>query len=625
MPSRKQLGVARPPPSIVPPGVPLPVRGEGIAYYVRGLEDGRLSYPTPLREPSLPASLRHRGHQRHRSHTDHDDDFDDCDVATEGGGGAGASSSASISTFALASLDPRFRFTLREADIVQRLEAADAIAVGRHADEGLRQLVWKGAPPTHRAECWRVLLDMSPANGRQEDLRHTLLQRKRAEYHGFVQRYYYNHYHQQQLGDAVLDSPLCLDHFPHSPPPLSSRGPQERQILQQLALDLPRHKMSLFHDPRTVTRLERMLFLWSLRHPAVGFVQGIDDIMVQFFFVFLGDAFEERYKQWAIDRRTAAMAINAARAATKKGGGGAALGHRSSSAASLSQHGRQSTNTDNSSHNSSVSTVPLLPSAGDGCGVQRVLSFDNATTDGAASTTECAAGSANVGFPSLLQRDPQQSLQHAHPPPTKRELHPTSTVSVMQGLSWRSVFSRDDAAFSTSLDALTSQALDDAEADAYWCGGRMLSWVQENFVARQPGLLRMMEEFNALVKRVDPVLHEYVCEEMMVALPQACFQWLHCMLTRELPGHLVLRLWDTYLAIGPEGFRAFHVFVCAALLHDIRKELMGAQFDVIMTRLKGPKPEEQWPSLTVEWLDGLIAHAYLLSLQFPAASTNAAR
>lgn len=580
------------------------MRGEGVAYYVRGLEDHRLTYPTPLKPRDVTIDDGFRHHRRQQSllnndknkHEESHNELDDALLDGVVGSSAGDTNKRRVvSSFSLASLDPRFRFSLREADIIQRLEVAENVVIGRHPDEGLRQLVWRGAPPTHRAECWRVLLDLSPANGRQEDLRHTLLTRKRAEYHGFVQRYYYgtHQHHSSHITDLAealsgMDSQPSSPFFSSTPPPLSSRGPQERQILQQLALDLPRHKLSLFHDPRTVTRLERVLFLWSLRHPAVGFVQGIDDIMVQFFFVFLGDAFEERYKQWMLERRAAAVALNTAR--TKK---------------RLLSTSTTATTTRNS--------------------VQRELSFDDdnqvaSQQHHVAAVSSSSAHSGNnsttgTSFPNFAS--PLVSSAAA----PSLLVFPTPTTSVMQSLSWRSVFSRDDAAFSATLDALTSQALDDAEADAYWCGGRMLSWVQENFVSRQPGLLRMMNDFNDLVKRIDPVLHTYLCDEMLVALPQACFQWLHCMLTRELPGHLVLRLWDTYLAIGPEGFRAFHLFVCSALLQDIRKELLGAPFDVIMTTLKSPKPEEGWALLNVEWLDALIAQAYVLSLKYPTPTT----
>ena len=34
---------------------------------------------------------------------------------------------------------------------------------------------------------------------------------------------------------------------------------------------------------------ERILFTWGMRHPASGYVQGINDLVTPFFLVFLGD------------------------------------------------------------------------------------------------------------------------------------------------------------------------------------------------------------------------------------------------------------------------------------------------------------------------------------------------
>jgi len=34
---------------------------------------------------------------------------------------------------------------------------------------------------------------------------------------------------------------------------------------------------------------ERILFIWGMRHPASGYVQGINDLVTPFFLVFLGE------------------------------------------------------------------------------------------------------------------------------------------------------------------------------------------------------------------------------------------------------------------------------------------------------------------------------------------------
>ena len=53
---------------------------------------------------------------------------------------------------------------------------------------------------------------------------------------------------------------------------------------------------------------------------------------------------------------------------------------------------------------------------------------------------------------------------------------------------------------------------------------------------------------------------------------QFAFRWMNCLLLREVPLHIVLRLWDTCLS-EPEGFEDFHVYVCTAMLLRFSKQL----------------------------------------------------
>lgn len=45
--------------------------------------------------------------------------------------------------------------------------------------------------------------------------------------------------------------------------------------------------MKLFQDPRIQKVLERLLYIWAIRHPASGYVQGINDIATPFMLVFM--------------------------------------------------------------------------------------------------------------------------------------------------------------------------------------------------------------------------------------------------------------------------------------------------------------------------------------------------
>ncbi|GET90740.1 GTPase activating protein, putative [Leishmania tarentolae] len=70
-------------------------------------------------------------------------------------------------------------------------------------------------------------------------------------------------------------------------------GSKEFQTLKQIRKDIPR--MSGGHcylrHPRVQGSIERILFIWSLRHPACGYVQGMNDLVVPFMGVVLGYRF----------------------------------------------------------------------------------------------------------------------------------------------------------------------------------------------------------------------------------------------------------------------------------------------------------------------------------------------
>lgn len=68
----------------------------------------------------------------------------------------------------------------------------------------------------------------------------------------------------------------------------SSRTETELGILRQILLDVPRtHKeIPFFRLPCIQKSLERLLYVWSVRHPASGYVQGMNDLATPFMLVF---------------------------------------------------------------------------------------------------------------------------------------------------------------------------------------------------------------------------------------------------------------------------------------------------------------------------------------------------
>ena len=43
---------------------------------------------------------------------------------------------------------------------------------------------------------------------------------------------------------------------------------------------------------------ERILFIWAIRHPASGYVQGINDLVTPYFIVFLAEHIDEGKKSY---------------------------------------------------------------------------------------------------------------------------------------------------------------------------------------------------------------------------------------------------------------------------------------------------------------------------------------
>ncbi|CAG8577624.1 6353_t:CDS:10, partial [Cetraspora pellucida] len=121
----------------------------------------------------------------------------------------------------------------------------------------LRQLSWKGIPDELRPMAWQLLLGYLPCNS---DRRVATLARKRKEYEDSVSQAY-------ARGVAGLD----------------------QTIWHQIHIDVPRTNpgIALYQYETTQQSLERILYVWAIRHPASGYVQGINDIVTPFFTVFL--------------------------------------------------------------------------------------------------------------------------------------------------------------------------------------------------------------------------------------------------------------------------------------------------------------------------------------------------
>ena len=127
--------------------------------------------------------------------------------------------------------------------------------------EKIKGLSWAGIPNKYRATVWRLFLDYEPVNS---TIRQTTLNHKRNDYFDCVERV-----------------------FGESQRHLWTNA--QKQTESQILRDLPRTHSALLRAPRTQLLFERSLFVWSVRHPASGYVQGMNDLMQPFFLVFLAE------------------------------------------------------------------------------------------------------------------------------------------------------------------------------------------------------------------------------------------------------------------------------------------------------------------------------------------------
>ena len=155
------------------------------------------------------------------------------------------------------------------------------------------------------------------------------------------------------------------------------------------------------------------------------------------------------------------------------------------------------------------------------------------------------------------------------------------------------------------------ERLCEIEADAFWCLGRLLDEFQDNYTPNQAGILRQIAEMVRVLERTNPGLIAHL-NGLQVEPLQYAFRWMNCMLIREFPLEIIVRLWDAYLA-EPDAFRVFHVYVCAAFLAHWESTLLGMQdFTDVILFLQCP-PTGAWTPGDVEVL---LAQAYAWRAMF---------
>ncbi|XP_050437959.1 TBC1 domain family member 22B isoform X2 [Adelges cooleyi] len=121
--------------------------------------------------------------------------------------------------------------------------------------EELKKLSWSGVPVEVRPMTWRLLAGYLPTSFER---RQQALERKRIDYTNLVKQYY----------DTDKDEVY-------------------KDTYRQIHIDIPRMSTPLFQQTTVQEMFERILFIWAIRHPASGYVQGMNDLVTPFYVVFL--------------------------------------------------------------------------------------------------------------------------------------------------------------------------------------------------------------------------------------------------------------------------------------------------------------------------------------------------
>jgi hypothetical protein len=126
-------------------------------------------------------------------------------------------------------------------------------------DGVLREAAWAGIPACYRVSSWQLMLGYLPPHWERSA---ASLSRKKQEYEHLVAQYFGGR---------------------------GARSEAEQALLRQVLVDIPRtfSAINLFRSDFVQRSLERVLYVWALRHPASGYVQGLNDLASVFYAVFL--------------------------------------------------------------------------------------------------------------------------------------------------------------------------------------------------------------------------------------------------------------------------------------------------------------------------------------------------
>jgi hypothetical protein len=152
---------------------------------------------------------------------------------------------------------------------------------------------------------------------------------------------------------------------------------------------------------------------------------------------------------------------------------------------------------------------------------------------------------------------------------------------------------------------LTPDVISQVEADTYWCFSKIMDHITDNYTSSHIGVNKCLNKMKDITRKLDSELTSHF-EKHGVEFFQFAFRWVYCLLVREFPLKLAIRLFDTYIS-DDRGFTVLHSYICIAIILKWSKKLKKMRFNDLILFLQRI-PTNEWVDQDI---DMLIAEAYV--------------
>jgi len=157
----------------------------------------------------------------------------------------------------------------------------------------------------------------------------------------------------------------------------------------------------------------------------------------------------------------------------------------------------------------------------------------------------------------------------------------------------------------SDISQIPEDIFKDVEADCYWCLTKFIDSIHDHYTFAQPGIQKLVFKLKELVQKIDAPLNTHLSQHKIDYL-QFAFRWMNCLLMRELPLKVIIRMWDTYLS-EDDSFSCLHVYICAAFLVKWSTQILKQDFQEFYLFIQN-LPTQNWVDQDIE---PILSQAYL--------------